>query len=222
METAFLVQGLLAAHQYFAQGNEREPGARTAYRYVVARRRVVVVSQRAERPLLALESRIRVGDEFRRTRVQRVSGDVYSGGRFADLSDRPRGLYRGVGRERGDRRRARGRGLPPPPAVSGRRGRSALLGALLLPRAGSARAERRLLRGLFRRDARLFAHQPCLLHPQSPALQGLRQGLLGADGQLFDGGVCGASLRRARGSRRDRPHGGAFVDRHIRPRSRWM
>ena len=49
-----------------------------------------------------------------------------------------------------------------PPAVSGRRGRSAFLGALLLPRAGSARAERRLLRGLFRRDARLFAHQPCL------------------------------------------------------------
>lgn len=65
VETAFLVQGLLGRASVFRAGQRARAGARTAYRYVVARRRVVVVSQRAERPLLALESRIRVGDEFR-------------------------------------------------------------------------------------------------------------------------------------------------------------
>ena len=70
VETAFLMQGLLAVHQYYAEGSAEEKTCRT-YRQVVAGSGLELVPPwRTECAVLALESRIWLGNEFPGTWLQ--------------------------------------------------------------------------------------------------------------------------------------------------------
>ena len=82
VETAFLIQGLLAVHQYYVNGNEPEKAL--AQRPDLAGCRLELVSaRRAKRSLLALESDVWLGNEFPCTRLQRMYDYVYSCRRFS-------------------------------------------------------------------------------------------------------------------------------------------
>ena len=63
--------------------------------------------------------------------------------------------------------------------------RTAFLGTILLPRTRPRRSERRILSQLLPRNAQSDISEPCLLHPQPQTLQRFRTGLLGTDCQLF-------------------------------------
>ena len=58
-------------------------------------------------------------------------------------------------------------------------------GTILLPRTRPRRSERRILSQLLPRNAQSDISEPCLLHPQPQTLQRFRTGLLGTDCQLF-------------------------------------
>lgn len=85
VETAFLMQGLLAVHQYYANGNDKEKAI--AQRIDRLWREVglgLVPQRRTKRSLLALESYLRLGNGFPHTWLQRMHDYVYPCRRFTD------------------------------------------------------------------------------------------------------------------------------------------
>ena len=84
VETAFLIQGLLAVHQLLRQRKRERESPRPTYRPDLAGCRLELVSaRRAKRSLLALESDVWLGNEFPCTRLQRMYDYVYSCRRFS-------------------------------------------------------------------------------------------------------------------------------------------
>jgi len=86
VESAFLMQGLLIVREYFKNGSEREQELAQKIDTRLERDGMGLVSERTGCALLALESRLWMGDELRPGGLQRMSDHLYTGSLLAHPS----------------------------------------------------------------------------------------------------------------------------------------
>ncbi len=78
VETAFLIQGLLAVHQYYVNGNEKEKALAQRIDQIGGMSTGTGIGKAGKTFFTALESDVWLGNEFPCTRLQRMYDYVYS------------------------------------------------------------------------------------------------------------------------------------------------